>query len=107
MTLSFNIIETLYYIQFYTKCNTLVSFLRFFGYLGTPLDNRCTKYIEIKHRCSQIQLEAMVSDAEMLGRVPGEGAWQGHLGFARYTLPLLTAAAKQKLKAIFVFHLFQ
>ena len=45
----------------------------------THLANRCTKYIEIKCRCSQMQFRAMVLvDAEMLDVVLGEEGWRCH-----------------------------
>lgn len=43
-------------------------------YLRTYLTNRCTEYMEIKRRCSQILFKVMGLDVEMLSVVLGEGA---------------------------------
>lgn len=58
------------------------------NYLRTHLAaDRCTKWIEVKHRCSQTWFRAVAVDAELLSGVPTEGGWQCHSPL-RFALPL-------------------
>lgn len=60
--ISFTIIKTLNYIQFYAKCNTLrLTNSGFSDALGTHLAKGCTESIEIRHKWSQTELGALVA----------------------------------------------
>lgn len=61
--ISLTMIKTLNYVQFYAKCNTLMTYelSGFSDALGTHLAKGCTESIAIRHRGSQTELGALVA----------------------------------------------